>query len=67
MGCRVGLPNGHAAHDLRHAFTTQCRDVGIEEYMIDILTGHAKRSMTARYGQTHFHLLRDQLYKFEEH
>lgn len=67
MGCRVGLPPGQAAHTLRHAFHTQCRDNGTEEYMIDILTGHAKKGMTAKYGRTHFHLLRDEIYKLPGH
>ena len=46
------------AHTLRHSFHTRCRDVGIEEYMIDIITGHAKASTTAQYGKTRLHLLK---------
>jgi len=51
------LPKGDAAHTLRHSFHTRCRDAGIEEYMIDIITGHAKASTTAQYGKTRLHLL----------
>ena len=55
---------GQAAHTLRHAFT-QMNDAGIiEESMIDMLGhGHAKKGMTAKYGRTGFHLLRDEIYK----
>ena len=53
----MGLPKFEAAHTLRHSFHTRCRDAGIEEYMIDILTGHAKASTTAQYGKTRLHLL----------
>ena len=55
----MGLPKFEAAHTLRHSFHTRCRDAGIEEYMIDIITGHAKASTTAQYGKTRLHLLRD--------
>ncbi len=57
------LPKFEAAHTLRHSFHTRCRDAGIEEYMIDILTGHAKASTTAQYGKTRLHLLRDAILK----
>lgn len=59
----MGLPKFEAAHTLRHSFHTRCRDAGIEEYMIDILTGHAKASTTAQYGKTRLHLLRDAVLK----
>ena len=67
MGKALGLPPGEAAHTLRHAFHTQLRDVGTEEYMIDILTGHAKKGMSAQYGITHFELLRNEIYKLKDH
>tara|TARA_R100001443_G_scaffold56953_3_gene67870 strand:+ start:371 stop:1162 length:792 start_codon:yes stop_codon:yes gene_type:complete len=67
MGDRLGLPPGEAAHSLRHAFHTQCRDNETEEYMLDILTGHAKKSVTARYGRTGMHLLKKEIYKFAHH
>ena len=57
------LPKFEAAHSLRHSFHTRCRDAGIEEYMIDIITGHAKASTTAQYGKTRLHLLRDAIEK----
>ncbi len=57
------LPKFEAAHTLRHSFHTRCRDAGIEEYMIDILTGHAKASTTAQYGKTRLHLLQAALQK----
>ena len=57
------LPKGDAAHTLRHSFHTRCRDVGIEEYMIDIITGHAKASTTAQYGKTRLHLLEQAVLK----
>jgi integrase len=57
FGKNMQLPLGDAAHTLRHSFHTRCRDAGIEEYMIDILTGHAKASTTAQYGKTRLHLL----------
>jgi len=59
----MGLPMFEAAHTLRHSFHTRCRDAGIEEYMIDILTGHAKASTTAQYGKTRLHLLKDAILK----
>ena len=59
----MGLPKFEAAHTLRHSFHTRCRDVGIEEYMIDILTGHAKASTTAQYGKTRLHLLEEAILK----
>lgn len=59
----MGLPKFEAAHTLRHSFHTRCRDAGIEEYMIDILTGHAKASTTAQYGKTRLHLLQAALQK----
>lgn len=59
----MGLPKWSAAHTLRHSFHTRCRDAGIEEYMIDILTGHAKASTTAQYGKTRLHLLQAALQK----
>tara|TARA_B100001778_G_scaffold4470_2_gene3826 strand:+ start:8615 stop:9406 length:792 start_codon:yes stop_codon:yes gene_type:complete len=67
FGQRLGLPHGIAAHTLRHSFTTMCRDQGVEEYFIDIFTGHAKQSVTSRYGRTHFKILKDIVYKFEHH
>ncbi len=54
---RMNLPKGDAAHTLRHSFHTRCRDAKIEEYMIDIITGHAKKSITAQYGKTRLHLI----------
>jgi integrase len=57
------LPKFEAAHTLRHSFHTRCRDAGIEEYMIDILTGHAKASTTAQYGKTRLHLLKAAIQK----
>ena len=59
----MGLPKFSAAHTLRHSFHTRCRDAGIEEYMIDILTGHAKASTTAQYGKTRLHLLQSAIQK----
>jgi len=61
----MGLPKWSAAHTLRHSFHTRCRDAGIEEYMIDILTGHAKASTTAQYGKTRLHLLRTAIEKIK--
>jgi len=63
FGKNMQLPNGDAAHTLRHSFHTRCRDAKIEEYMMDILTGHAKASTTAQYGKTRLHLLRDAILK----
>jgi integrase len=60
---RMCLPKFEAAHTLRHSFHTRCRDAGIEEYMIDIITGHAKASTTAQYGKTRLHLLQAALQK----
>ena len=57
------LPKFEAAHTLRHSFHTRCRDAGIEEYMIDIITGHAKASTTAQYGKTRLHLLKTAIEK----
>ncbi len=59
------LPMFEAAHTLRHSFHTRCRDAGIEEYMIDILTGHAKASTTAQYGKTRLHLLEAAIKKLQ--
>jgi len=61
----MGLPKFEAAHTLRHSFHTRCRDAGIEEYMIDILTGHAKASTTAQYGKTRLHLLQAAIEKLQ--
>ena len=61
----MGLPKFEGAHTLRHSFHTRCRDAGIEEYMIDIITGHAKASTTAQYGKTRLHLLRDAILKLK--
>jgi len=63
FGKNMQLPLGDAAHTLRHSFHTRCRDAGIEEYMIDILTGHAKASTTAQYGKTRLHLLEEAIIK----
>ena len=60
---KMCLPKFEAAHTLRHSFHTRCRDAGIEEYMIDIITGHAKASTTAQYGKTRLHLLQAALQK----
>lgn len=62
---RMCLPMFEAAHTLRHSFHTRCRDAGIEEYMIDIITGHAKASTTAQYGKTRLHLLQAALLKLQ--
>jgi len=59
------LPKFSAAHTLRHSFHTRCRDERIEEYMIDILTGHAKASTTAQYGKTRLHLLQEAICKLK--
>ena len=59
----MGLPKFEGAHTLRHSFHTRCRDAGIEEYMIDIITGHAKASTTAQYGKTRLHLLNEAVLK----
>lgn len=61
----MGLPMFEAAHTLRHSFHTRCRDAGIEEYMIDILTGHAKATTTAQYGKTRLHLLEQAILKLQ--
>lgn len=45
-----GLPYGEAAHSLRHSFHTRCRSAGIEDSMMDALTGHGKDSMGSNYG-----------------
>jgi len=45
-----GLPSGEAAHSLRHSFHTRCRSAGIEDSMMDALTGHGKYRMGANYG-----------------
>jgi len=63
FGKNMQLPPGDAAHTLRHSFHTRCRDAAIEEYMIDILTGHAKASTTAQYGKTRLHLLNEAILK----
>jgi integrase len=63
FGRNMQLPSGDAAHTLRHSFHTRCRDAAIEEYMIDILTGHAKASTTAQYGKTRLHLLKEAIDK----
>jgi len=65
FGKNMQLPPGDAAHTLRHSFHTRCRDSGIEEYMIDILTGHAKASTTAQYGKTRLHLLEAAIQKLQ--
>ena len=59
----MGLPKWSAAHTLRHSFHTRCRDAGIEEYMIDIITGHAKATTTAQYGKTRLHLIQNAIEK----
>ena len=61
----MGLPRFEGAHTLRHSFHTRCRDAGIEEYMIDILTGHAKATTTAQYGKTRLHLLKAAILKLQ--
>ena len=46
----LGLPNGEGAHSIRHSFVTRMRQLDVNEYWIDRLTGHARKSETARYG-----------------
>ena len=61
----MGLPMFEAAHTLRHSFHTRCGDAGIEEYMIDILTGHAKASTPAQYSKTRLHLVKAAIEKLQ--
>ena len=43
-------PMGDGAHSIRHSFITRMRQLDVHEYWIDRLTGHARKTETARYG-----------------
>ena len=59
----MGLPKGDGAHSLRHSFVTRMRSLDVHEYWIDRLTGHARKSETARYGSFDLASLDEQLQK----
>ena len=46
----MGLPQGEAAHSLRHNWSTRARSAGLQDSMISKLMGHKVAGMTARYG-----------------
>ena len=53
----MGLPDGDAAHSLRHSFVSRCNEASILERIQDEFTGHVSQSMTARYGRVKLALL----------
>ena len=57
------LPYGDAAHSIRHSFITRMRELDVHEYWIDRITGHARKSETARYGSFDLASLNKQLQK----
>ena len=57
------LPHGDAAHTMRHSFYTRCEIANITERIQDILTGHAPRTETARYGKVDLPTLLRELQK----
>ena len=59
----LGLPMGDGAHSIRHSFITRMRQLDVHEYWIDRLTGHARKSETARYGCFDLPSLNEQLQK----
>jgi integrase len=59
----LGLPKGTAAHSLRHSFHTRCRDVGMPGYIINVLTGHGKKSISDDYGTIKLELLKEYIDK----
>ena len=46
----MGLPKGHAAHTLRHSFTTRMRNANVHGYWIDRVVGHRRKTETDDYG-----------------
>jgi integrase len=57
------LPLGDGAHSIRHSFVTRMRAFDVHEYWIDRLTGHARKTETARYGSYDLASLNEQLQK----
>ena len=57
------LPMGDGAHSIRHSFITRMRALDVHEYWIDRLTGHARKTETARYGSYDLASLNEQLQK----
>lgn len=49
------IMKGHTMKDLRHTFTTQARECGIENEIVSIWTAHSLKGMTAKV-YTHFTL-----------
>ncbi len=43
--------NGFVFHDLRHAFVTNMRKLGVSESIIMKITGHSTREMFDRYNK----------------
>ena len=63
FGKNLGLPKGDGAHTIRHSFVSRMRALDVNEYWIDRLTGHARKSETARYGSFELKDLNEQLQK----
>jgi integrase len=59
----LGLPMGDGAHSIRHSFVTRMRQLDVHEYWLDRLTGHARKTETARYGSFDLSSLNFQLQK----
>ena len=49
------MPERHL-HELRHTFTTRCRECGIDNEITSLFTGHAVKGNTAATVYTHFSL-----------
>jgi integrase len=43
-------PNVKPLHGFRHTFKTRGRDAGIEDSVLDVICGHAPRSVGGAYG-----------------
>ena len=61
----MGLPNGDAAHSLRHSFTSRMNEAGIIERVQDALLGHASPSITSRYGRVTLSMMAKELLKLQ--
>lgn len=61
----LGLPEGEAAHSLRHNFITRTSMIAAQPKLISRLVGHRPPNMTAKYGTIHPKLMHEVICKIE--
>ena len=61
----MGLPDGEAAHSIRHNFITRTTLIAAQPKLISMLVGHRPPNMTGEYGTIHPKLMHEVICKIE--